>query len=64
MNVEELNRGQLTFLKQNYYTQKQDEKNKGVSYGELANIDDLVSDEEIYEKYSGTYFVEEDFGIE
>lgn len=57
MNVKELTRNQLTELKQHYYC----ENNENVSWGELAKIDDLVSDKDIFEEYSGTYFVEEDF---
>ena len=57
MNVYDLNEEQLTQLKQHYYT----ERNNNVSYGELACIDDLVSDEEVFEEYSNTFFVDEDF---
>lgn len=57
MSVKELTREQLTELKQNYYC----EINENVSWGELANIDDLVSDDKIFEEYKNFYFVEEDF---
>lgn len=57
MEVTELTREQLTELKGTYL----DEKNGGISYEELAEADTLVSDEEIFNAYSGTYFVEEDF---
>lgn len=60
MKVEDLNREQLTELKEHYYI----EKNENVSYGELANINELVSDNEIFEEYSGVYFVEEDFSCQ
>lgn len=55
--VRELNKKQLTELKQNYYC----EKNKNVSWGELANIDKLVSDKEIFRAFKNTEFVAEDF---
>jgi hypothetical protein len=60
MNVRDLNNEQLTMLKYNYYCQN----NLNVSYGELADIDSLVSDEEIFEEYQNTMFVEEDFNSE
>ena len=57
MSVKELTREQLTQLKEQYYI----EKNNNVSYGELADIDNLVSDNEIFEEYGHITFVEEDF---
>ena len=62
MTINELNREQLTQVKQNYYTQKQAEKGKGVSWGELAQINDLVTDAEIIAEFSGVDFVPDDFG--
>lgn len=61
MTVYDLNRDQLTELKQNYYTQLLDERGESPSYEELAFIDDYVSDEEIYDEYAGTDFVPDDF---
>jgi len=58
MNVKELNRAQLLRLKANYYEEHHPE---GVSHGELADIDNLVSDEEVVEAYDGVDFVEDDF---
>ena len=57
MSVKELTREQLIELKQRYYA----ERNENVSYGELADIDNLVSDEKIENEYGNTMFVEEDF---
>ena len=57
MSIKELAREQLIELKQRYYT----ERNENVSYGELADIDNLVSDNEIFEEYGDITFVEEDF---
>ena len=59
MKVNELTQNQLRQLKESYYT----EKHISVSYGELAMIDNLVSDDEIFEVYSCTNFVEEDFNV-
>ena len=58
MTIQELNRDQLEQLKQHYYEEMHPE---GVSYGELAAIDELVSDAEIMEHFAGVEFVEEDF---
>lgn len=57
MNIKELNREQLEQVKQHYYCMN----NENVSYGELAFIDDYVTDEEIFEEYADTIFVEDDF---
>ena len=57
MSIYELNREQLIQVKQRYYI----ENNENVSWGELANIDDLVSDDEIFKEYGYITFVEEDF---
>lgn len=57
MKVTELSRDQLTELKVRYYT----ERNENVSYGELANINELVTDAEIFEEYDFVCFVEDDF---
>lgn len=61
MTIKELNREQLTAVKQNYYIQKQAENGAGVSYGELATIDELVTDAEIFEEYAATIFTPDDF---
>ena len=57
MKLQDLNREQIIQLKQNLYC----ERNENASYGELAEIDNLVSDEELKEEYGDTYFVDEDF---
>lgn len=61
MTVYELNREQLTELKQAYLTRVLDERGESPSQYELANIDDYVSDEEIFDEYAGTDFVPDDF---
>ena len=58
MTVRELNRDQLQQLKLNYYT------HGGVvdiSYEDAADIDNIISDEEIYAEYAGIVFVPDDF---
>ena len=58
MKVSELNRDQLTQLKARYYDDRHPD---GISWGELANADDLVTDEEIIEAYTGVEFSPDDF---
>ena len=57
MTIHELTREQLQQIKQQYLVQQ----GKSLSYGELIDIDNLVSDEEIFEAEAGTNFVEDDF---
>lgn len=59
MTIRELTREQLETVKQRYYILKNEET--GVSYGELANINDLVTDEEIFTEYEDTLFTSGDF---
>lgn len=61
MKVEQLSKVQMEELKERYYMENADEEGRGVSYGELAHIDDLVSDSEIMDKYSDYEFVNDDF---
>lgn len=57
VTVFDLSREQMTQLKQSYYC----ERNENVSWGELAEIDSLVTDKEIQEAYFDTWFSEDDF---
>lgn len=57
MTVKELNRDQLVQLKQDYLTKN----DKNVSYGELADANDLVDDETIFDEYGNTIFSSDDF---
>ena len=57
MSYKELNRDQILALKQNYLVRTQD----NISYNELAEADNLVSDEELEQEYKNVNFVEEDF---
>ena len=61
MTVYDLNRDQLVELKQHVLTEQADLRGEGISYGELAEADNLISDAEIYELYAGTNFVPDDF---
>lgn len=65
MNVTELSREQLIDLKQTYLTGLVDcgehEDVIGISWNELANADELVSDDVIFEKYADIIFTDDDF---
>lgn len=56
-SIFELTREELTEVKTRYYC----EINDNVSWGEIANIDELVTDEEIFEEYDEYFFVDDDF---
>lgn len=57
MRFKDLNREQIEQLKQRYYC----DRNENVSYGELADIDELVTDKEVEEEFGDITFTEEDF---
>lgn len=57
MTVRELNRDQLAELKINYLV----DLGNDLSYEDLVNIHDLVSDKEVFDAYSGVYFTPDDF---
>lgn len=62
MKVTELTRDELTELKQRYLMEKRDKEHEDEpSYGELAAIDELVSDDEVYAEYDYIDFVKDDF---
>lgn len=61
MDISQLNKEQIANLKQAYLMQHNEEVGKGISYEELANADNLISDEIIYEAYAGYNFSEDDF---
>ncbi|MBO7509942.1 MAG: hypothetical protein J6T35_02055 [Bacteroidales bacterium] len=72
MNVTDLNREQLTELKQNYLCQLADEgmfaemlnvDYDAPSWGDLANADEIVPDDVIFEHYRDSDFVEDDFCV-
>lgn len=61
MDVKELNREQLTELKQHYYMFDKFEDEQDMSYYELAFIDELVTDKEIFDYYQNYVFGCDDF---
>ena len=58
ISVRELNGDQKRQLKIHF---REELDGKPLSYYEMANIDDIVSDGEIYSYYKDTAFVDEDF---
>ena len=58
MTVYDLNRDQLTELKQRYYAEA---TGRDLSYEELANIDFYVTDYDVQREYAGVDFVMDDF---
>ena len=62
MTVKQLNRDMLIELKQNYLSEKiYNEGERCISYGELADVDEIVSDDTIYKEYEGYDFGVDDF---
>ena len=59
MYVKDLTTDEIQELKCNMYTQRIYPEHP--SYGELAMIDDLVSDDEVFEEYDWYDFFPEDF---
>jgi hypothetical protein len=61
MTVQELDRDQLIELKQMYLTEKNLEVGECDSWEEVAAVDDLITDKEIFERYDGYTFNDDDF---
>lgn len=56
MTIHELTRDQLIELKQHMLCRK-----GSPSYGELADADELISDEAVFAEFDATDFTEDDF---
>lgn len=62
MYVRDLSRAQLIELKERYLTNALLElENRTPSYGELADADNIVDDQIIFDAYAGTMFSADDF---
>lgn len=57
----DLNRDQLEELKQRYLTEAMDERGETPSLEDLANADNVYSDDFIYKVYAGYIFSPDDF---
>lgn len=56
MTLDQLSPEEKLELKQNYLS-----RNEDVSYGELADADELVTDDQLRKEYGNTDFVPDDF---
>ena len=61
MKLKDLNDDQRLQLKQRILTDRMDAKGESPSYGELADADTLVTDEELEAEFGDTEFVADDF---
>ena len=62
LTVYELTRDQIKDLKAAYLDQLlQERESRGASYGELADADEIITDDEIFSEYAGTAFSPDDF---
>ncbi len=64
MKLKDLTRGQLRELKTRYLDELlQKEENRSISYGEMANIDEIIADddEDFIAEYEIYTFVNDDF---
>ena len=61
MTLKELNADQRRQLKEELLRRRLEEKGEGISYGELADADTLVSDAELEAEFGDTEFVPDDF---
>lgn len=59
MNVKELNRKELLELKQKIFLATQD--NAPIYWSDLAYINEIISDKEVFKRYEGVSFTKEDF---
>ena len=62
MTVRELTKEELQELKVHMLDEfLQEEENRNISYGEIADIDELVTDESVFKEYENVSFVKDDF---
>ncbi len=61
MTVRELNEDQMRDLKEQMLFRLLDEHGESPSYGELADVDKIISDEEVFSRYEDRDFSEDDF---
>jgi len=61
MRLKDLTNEQRFELKQRMLTERNDEAGEGTSYGELADADKFIGDDELEAEYRGTVFSSDDF---
>ncbi len=59
--ISELSREQITRAKRFYYNDKMLKEKKSFTFGDFEIIDELVSDDELFEAYKNLRFEEDDF---
>ena len=59
--ISELSREQITRAKRFYFNDKMLKEKKSFTFGDFEIIDELVTDEEIYQAYKSLSFTEDDF---
>ena len=59
--ISELSREQITRAKRFYFNDKMLKEKKSFTFGDFEIIDELVSDEELFEAYKNLRFEEDDF---
>lgn len=64
LSFDDLSHDQIVELKQRMLTDRLDKDGESPSYGELADADELISDEEVRKEFDGTAFSPEDFSCE
>lgn len=61
MKLNELNHDQRLELKQSMLVDRMDARGESPSWSELADADEIVSDEDLEREYGATEFSEDDF---
>ena len=61
MNVRELTRDQLEELKSRMICERNEERGGGMSWYEIVHVNSLISDEEVFRRYAGFIFFDDDF---
>ena len=59
--ISELSREQITRAKRFYFNDKMLKEKKSFTFGDFEIIDELVSDEELFDAYKNLRFEEDDF---
>lgn len=61
MIVQELNRDQIIQLKQGMLMERMEAEGDWPSWGEIADADSLISDDDVQNEFAGTEFTTDDF---
>ena len=61
MDVRDLTRDQLEELKSRMICERNEERGGGMSWYEIVHVNSLISDEEVFRRYAGFVFFDDDF---